>query len=434
MHPSSYQKLTKISFYCLVFLLFFGVARAETIDELNKKIDQQKDVISELDKEIESHRKELNKVSTQANTLQNTVNSLTNTEKKLDTSIKRTNADINKTELTIQKINLEIEDKETQIKMNKEAMADLIVQENNMSRKSLFEKILTYNTLSEFWRDIDRMIALEIAIKEKNDSLMNLNKDLKNKEGEKINEKENLTGLKEEYTGQKESVLGIKSEKSKILKETKNQEANYQVILKEKLAQKEAFERELLNYETQLKTIVNSKDIPDKVRGVLSWPLSNIRITQLFGGTQFAKNNPNIYGRAFHNGVDFGVPMGDPVKAVADGTVLGWDNTDKNYGCYSWGMWLVVKHESLNLGSLYAHLSSVIVKPGQQVKAGQIIAYSGSSGISTGPHLHLTIYSDQGLEIKRIKDFNPATKCGDATIPVAPLDAYLDPMDYLPKL
>jgi murein DD-endopeptidase MepM/ murein hydrolase activator NlpD len=84
-----------------------------------------------------------------------------------------------------------------------------------------------------------------------------------------------------------------------------------------------------------------------------------------------------------HTGQDFAVPTGTPVRAVADGTVVhaGWHNS------YGWNV--RVRHKD-GTESWYAHLSKFKVRSGP-VKAGDVIAYSGSTGNSTGPHLHLEV-------------------------------------------
>jgi len=96
----------------------------------------------------------------------------------------------------------------------------------------------------------------------------------------------------------------------------------------------------------------------------------------------------------FHYGVDIAGASGEPISAFADGTVLavGWD---AGYGNY-----LFIEHED-DFVTLYAHCQKVNVKNGQTVKAGQNVATIGSTGLSTGPHLH--------FELRRKGDFLDAS-------------------------
>lgn len=89
-----------------------------------------------------------------------------------------------------------------------------------------------------------------------------------------------------------------------------------------------------------------------------------------------------------HNGIDIAVPVGTPIRAIADGKICAVGRA-KGYG-----YWVAINHGTINgqiVTSEYGHISSWNVKIGQTVKQGQIIALSGNTGSSQGPHLHLTI-------------------------------------------
>lgn len=90
-----------------------------------------------------------------------------------------------------------------------------------------------------------------------------------------------------------------------------------------------------------------------------------------------------------HSGIDIGVPSGTPIKSIADGFVIA-----SNGGMRGYGNGIFIDHGIINgkhIVSEYGHLSRFYVNLGDKVKQGQIIAKSGNTGISTGPHLHLTI-------------------------------------------
>ncbi|WJV44880.1 transglycosylase family protein [Streptomyces flavofungini] len=96
------------------------------------------------------------------------------------------------------------------------------------------------------------------------------------------------------------------------------------------------------------------------------------------------------WSKGYHTGVDFPVPTGTSVKAVASGTVVssGWGG--------SYGYQVVIRHTDGKY-SQYAHLSALTVKAGQKVGPGQRIGRSGSTGNSTGPHLHFEIRTGPGF-------------------------------------
>lgn len=112
-------------------------------------------------------------------------------------------------------------------------------------------------------------------------------------------------------------------------------------------------------------------------------PVALARITSHFG----ERPNPSGKGHAFHRGIDIAAPVGTPVMAVAEGTV----RTARQHATY--GKYVVIDHHN-GYHTLYAHNSKLLVKPGERVKAGQDIAKVGSTGRSTGPHLHFEIHRD----------------------------------------
>lgn len=116
--------------------------------------------------------------------------------------------------------------------------------------------------------------------------------------------------------------------------------------------------------------------------GKYIWPLANYRtITSYFG----YRDNPFGNGPTeFHNGIDIAAPTGTPIMAVASGQVA-W-----SYYSSSAGNWIGIDHGN-GTYSVYMHMSSRIAQEGDYVTGGQVIGLVGSTGRSSGPHLHLSI-------------------------------------------
>jgi murein DD-endopeptidase MepM/ murein hydrolase activator NlpD len=89
----------------------------------------------------------------------------------------------------------------------------------------------------------------------------------------------------------------------------------------------------------------------------------------------------------FHNGIDLAMPVGDDVPAARAGEVISAGELP------GYGKTVVVKHDDTT-STRYAHLSTILVTPGDMVAAGQTIARSGASGKATGPHLHFEVLRD----------------------------------------
>jgi murein DD-endopeptidase MepM/ murein hydrolase activator NlpD len=115
-------------------------------------------------------------------------------------------------------------------------------------------------------------------------------------------------------------------------------------------------------------------------RGFLKAPLKFAHVTSGFGN----RNHPLLGYQAAHMGTDYGAPIGTPVWAVGDGVVkqAGW-----NGGC---GISVTLRHRN-GLETLYCHLSGVAVSAGKPVTQKQVIGAVGSTGLSTGPHLHYAV-------------------------------------------
>jgi murein DD-endopeptidase MepM/ murein hydrolase activator NlpD len=97
---------------------------------------------------------------------------------------------------------------------------------------------------------------------------------------------------------------------------------------------------------------------------------------------------PFAGSRQFHSGIDIASPMGSPVRAAMAGRVSQVGAND-----YSWGNFVVITHHS-GYRTFYAHMSVVRVKPGAYVGTGERIGDVGSTGLSTGPHVHFTVYKN----------------------------------------
>ncbi|MCL2083387.1 MAG: M23 family metallopeptidase [Oscillospiraceae bacterium] len=87
--------------------------------------------------------------------------------------------------------------------------------------------------------------------------------------------------------------------------------------------------------------------------------------------------------------MDFGAPGGTPILAAADGKVTVAQAVDNG----GWGLYVKIQHDS-TYATLYAHCSGLAVSNGQEVKKGQVIAYVGTTGRSTGNHLHWEVYQN----------------------------------------
>ncbi len=415
--------------------LFFATSHfvlAETeIERLQAQIAERSARLTAIDAEIKQYESALKEVGAEKDTLQKAINQLELERKKVQADINYTENKITATDLTINKLSLEINDTERRIETSRQAIAGILREMHTIDDESLIEVLLRQDNLAEFWNAVESLETVKSSITARANALKSLRDTLDSQRTLSAEERELLASLQKQYNDQKDILVGNKATKEDLLKQTKNEEKSYQTLLAEKKAAKDKLLAEVSAIESQLKFILDPNTIPTKGTAVFRWPLDNPYITQYFGYTKFALSG--AYNGNAHNGVDMGTAVGTKVYAPLTGTVRNVGNTDIVPGCYSWGKWLLIDHPN-GLSSMFAHLSQQSVVPGQQVKTGDIIGYSGNTGYSTGPHLHYTVYVSDGVKVQQFNQYKSVTSCGAALSPFAAVEAYVNPMDYLPAL
>ncbi|HEX7847330.1 MAG TPA: M23 family metallopeptidase, partial [Chitinophagaceae bacterium] len=118
-------------------------------------------------------------------------------------------------------------------------------------------------------------------------------------------------------------------------------------------------------------------------------PVSNKDLTRVASGFGY-RIDPIYKTTKMHAGIDFTAPQGTPIYATADGTVKTAGNTGNGYGNH------VIINHGYGYETLYGHMVRVKVRNGQAVKRGEVIGWVGSTGKSTGPHLHYEVHKYGG--------------------------------------
>jgi len=413
-----YKKLFSFVVLGILFIVPVFFIYAQTAQELNDKISQKNSDIAKLEQEINSYQNQLTNLGKQKSSLAVSLKELDLTDKKLAADISITQSKIDKTNLKIEGLSSQILTKEDSIYNDKEAIKLDIKRINELEVYNLTEILLSESDFAEIWNDVDSMITVREKIREKITELKQVKVELEDTRVVTMDARNELLVLKAKLADQKKIVDQNTKEKNKLLTQTKNSEANYQTLLKDRLAKKVAFEKELEQYESQLKYILDPSKLPGK--GVLSWPLDYVYVTSPFGAR---------WG-SVHNGMDFRASVGTPVKAAADGVVAGTGDTDVQCAGVSFGKFILIKYNN-GLASTYGHLSLVKVSKGQKVSRGQVVGYSGNTGYSTGPHLHVGIYPKDAVDVKTL----PSKSCPGKVLtqPIAASNAYLNPAIYFPN-
>lgn len=209
--------------------------------------------------------------------------------------------------------------------------------------------------------------------------------------------------LFDSYRQQREFIAQKEKELAQMQKEAesyKNQIANRQRELQVAMSSREGLMRdlerqqkyyeqqedELLQQSKQLESIIQELQRKSKLKysgGKLLWPVPSSDlsdITSPFGW----RTHPILKVRKYHTGIDIAANTGADILAAADGQVI----FSGYYGGYGYAV--IIDHGD-GISTLYAHCSALLVKEGDTVKRGQVIAKVGSTGLSTGPHLHFEV-------------------------------------------
>ncbi|MDF2592259.1 MAG: NlpD4 [Clostridia bacterium] len=177
--------------------------------------------------------------------------------------------------------------------------------------------------------------------------------------------------LKQEIGNKKDEVASAKEDRKKVLNELVKDLKELNKQEDKLLEESKEFERKII--------AAQSKD--KYAGGKIGWPVpSSTRITSPYG----YRIHPILKTKKLHTGIDIGATSGSAVLAGNDGTVI----FSGYYGGY--GYTVIIDHGG-KISTLYAHNSKLLAKVGDKVKRGQNIAKIGSTGLSTGPHLHFEV-------------------------------------------
>jgi murein DD-endopeptidase MepM/ murein hydrolase activator NlpD len=138
-------------------------------------------------------------------------------------------------------------------------------------------------------------------------------------------------------------------------------------------------------FETKVKELDEAIDLLDRMKPeARRLPIANPSPGHSVSSTFGVRKDPLLGTPAMHAGIDFRAPMGSDARVTAAGTVIsaGWNR----------GYWRMVEvRHAGGFSTRYGHLSKILVKEGQQLSAGDVVGKVGSSGRSTGPHLHYEV-------------------------------------------
>lgn len=386
--PDIFKKTA--SFLCSVFFVTaVSFAFAANSNELKSQIENKNRELEAINRQINETQGKLDELGSQSKSLSKEIKSTDYTIRNLELNIKSSQINVSKLGFEIEDLGGKLVETEGEINSKRESIASLIRSIDEKEKEGVLEIFLRGNDLASSVADVSRLNQLQTSLSKEIDELKGLSDNISSTIKASSEKKSQLEIENANLKNRKYIVEDQKAYKQTLLKQTKNQESAYQKQLSELEKKQVAINDEIEELEQSLRKNFNASLAPGG--GFLARPFSNTQIiTQGYGATAFARQ---AYKTGFHNGIDYGMPVGTPLFAAAEGKVFAAGNN----GRYQYGKYIVIEHND-NFFTLYAHLSRQSVSAGQPVKQGELIGYSGNTGYSTGAHLHFGVY--QSIQLK----------------------------------
>lgn len=410
-----------LAFLTIMFVGGFAgasVALGETapnitdIEKANqKKADELRDTLDAINAKIKAYKQIIDLKQRQGATLGDQIEGLQAQTDKLELEIDTTTKKIHDLEGQIQTLSIRVAEKSVLINHQKKILSELMrvyYADYSNDVMSTFltgaESLLHFQ--SENW-------AVDVSEKTKDllDSVQTLRDSLMQEQSSLNNKKTEVDVLYQDLDERNNNLEIARRNKAALLTKTQAETTKYTGLVDDLQKQREDIENEIGDLESGKSTA----GLPSYSHGLLAYPVKKVTITQLFGKTSFSKK---AYASGKHNGVDFGGAYGTPILAAASGKVIGTGNL----GRYAYGRWIAIDHGN-GIVTLYGHLSAIGVSVGSKVDKGEQIGKMGSTGYSTGTHVHFTVYSAKSYEVVASSTVKGLR---------IPIGAAVDPRVYLP--
>ena len=353
--------MKKIIASVLIFILSANsIVFAATLSDVLKEKEKVAQELKEVKQEKSDAQKSITKIENQIAIAESEINNLDNQINDLESEVKKLEEDLVIAEEDCQK--------------QQELLDKRVIALYKSGKTSYIEVLLASEDISDF---LSRYyIVGKIAENDQKllSDLENLKQSIENKKGELSTKLLAIEDAKKSKEVKLTNLNNNKVEKNNLINE---------LTQEEKELQKK--QNQLDSEYNKLKDEANKKASTSKnskyTGGTMTWPVpSSSTITCYYG----MRKHPITGVYKLHTGIDIGAPTGSNIVATADGTVIQRGSST------AWGNYIAVDHGG-GVVTFYAHASSLVASMGQKVTKGQVIAKVGSTGYSTGPHLHFEI-------------------------------------------
>lgn len=361
------EKILIIFIIVLSLLGLCGIVVAENLEDLQNKKSDLQNQINESNEQIQEIKIELTENLEQLNNISEKIYNYESEISSLET-------ELNTIETEIQKTSDKLNIVETNYNLQKEAFQARMVAIYEAGDVVYLDVLLNSNSFSDF---ISNYYLIGEIAKYDNNLLENIEEQKKQIESAKSlleEKKKNLNVLKKN-----KEKTAIALENSKVIRNSYISRLSEQE--KETQSKIDEYQTELNNLESQIVALTTGNIGSDYIGGEFAWPAPGYNtITSRYG----MRIHPILKTARVHTGTDIAMPTGAYIIAANDGIVI------KSMYTTGYGNMVMIDHGG-GVSTLYGHGSEIIAQTGQEVKKGDIIMKAGSTGWSTGPHLHFEV-------------------------------------------
>lgn len=342
-------------------------------------LGEKKDELSKVNSQIEERKEQLKENEQQQQDVLVELNEIDQDIDETDKELQRIGRELSALQNSIDQIEPQLQKKEEALQDRTDAYHQRLKDIYMQGGLSYLEVLLDSTSMSDFLMrfdllkkitDQDTRMVKELT--EERDAIASQKSELEAK-------KQEAAVLQETTTTKQTYLASRRQDREATIASLESERVAYEEALQQLEASSQQITQLIQQYQSNNQSSGSSYSSPSRGSGRYIWPASG-PITSPYG----MRTHPVTGVYKLHTGIDIGAPNGAPIVAADAGTVItaGWMN--------GYGNTVIIDHGG-GYSTLYAHMSSMAVSGGAGVNQGQVIGYVGSTGWSTGPHLHFEV-------------------------------------------
>lgn len=361
---------------------------------LANDINNMKNKSNDIKVEINNGKNEIKELEKNKENVLNDIYELEKNINELDREVKEINSQISNSNEKIKKLEIKSVELKVDLAKNEDVMGERLRIMYMNQAQSYIEILFGSEGVYDFIEKVEAIRSLIKYDKELMNEFKEKQDELESTTTQVKNEKSNLEGMMQTANSKMNALKDNKQEKDVLIAKIESDIDAHEAILAQQQNEFDEMVTAIRSLEAESR-LSRGGDVPS------GGQVSNGSVFSITGGNGYAitqrfegRVNPITGKQEFHGALDIGAPHGAGVYSLKDGTVAysGWMN--------GYGNVVVIDHGDIS--SLYAHNSELLVSQGQIVSGGQQIAKVGSTGWSTGPHIHFEIINSSGEKIDPI--------------------------------